>query len=379
LKTINNHKHISLKLLVGLSILILIGILIFGLNPRHNFTNNFKWITPGPGIHFGKYSIAYTAPFSEPLKKDISDPNGFSIEIALKPSSFHEEGFNFIFELHNGTDRNQLLMGQWRSWLILMNGDDYDHKRRTKRIAVNTTSSPPSTLFVTIVTGKDGTEIYVDGRLAHTIKDLTLFIPDGDKTRLIIGNSVHGKHSWAGDVYGLAFYGYTLSAKAAALDFNRWSNRQSFSFAKNNRPFLLYLFDEKGGHEALDHSGENHHLKIPSRMQVISKDILSLPWKGFKLDRNFIQDVVLNLVGFIPFGFVLSATFVKQGGRFKKHNILITTVLCFIVSLIIEIAQAWMPSRSSQMLDLALNTLGGFSGAILFKMISVVQDKQHDC
>ena len=48
-------------------------------------------------------------------------------EMAAKPLN-QEECFNFIFAIHNGSDRNQLLLGQWRSWIIAINGDDYDHR-----------------------------------------------------------------------------------------------------------------------------------------------------------------------------------------------------------------------------------------------------------
>ena len=76
-----------------------------------------------------------------------------------------------------------------------MNGDDYDHKKKTKRISVNTVSKLPTTRFVTITTGKEGTQVYVDGQLVRTKKDLTLRIPSGAKARLIIDNSVYGRHS----------------------------------------------------------------------------------------------------------------------------------------------------------------------------------------
>ena len=73
---------------------------------------------------------------------------------------------------------------------------------------------------------------------------------------------------------------------------------------------------------------------------------------------------------FIPFGFVLSATLIKLGGTFEKNDVLITVVLCFTLSLFIEIVQAWIPSRSSSMLDLILNTLGALIGAIILSFLS---------
>ena len=103
------QKKISLKCLVGLSVAVLFGILFFGLWPKgFNFSNDVTWITEQPGIRFSGYGIAYTDPIKELSKEDDSGENGFSVEIALKPLSA-QEGFNFIFALHNGNDRNQLL------------------------------------------------------------------------------------------------------------------------------------------------------------------------------------------------------------------------------------------------------------------------------
>jgi glycopeptide antibiotics resistance protein len=46
---------------------------------------------------------------------------------------------------------------------------------------------------------------------------------------------------------------------------------------------------------------------------------------------------------------------------------LITMALCFAISLSIEIVQAWLPSRSSQTLDVILNTTGALIGAMIYR------------
>ena len=125
-----------------------------------------------------------------------------------------------------------------------------------------------------------------------------------------------------------------------------------------------------GGTKALDHSGGNLHLEIPSRMQVLEKRILAFPWNNFKFNRSFITDIIVNLIGFIPFGFVLIALLIRLGGIFEKHDVLIVVALCFLVSFALEIFQAGMPSRSSHMLDLFSNTLGGLTGAIIYRFFN---------
>ncbi|MGA8179277.1 MAG: VanZ family protein [Desulfobacterales bacterium] len=325
-----------------------------------------------PGIRFGKYGIAYTNSFFGSMGDTPTKPNGFSIELALRPESYQEKGTSFILVLYNGKDRNQLLIWQYHSWIILMNGDDYDNKRRTKRISVNLGSQVSTTRLVTVTTGKEGTEVYLDGRFVSRRKDLILKIPNGRRNRLLVGNSVYGKQSWEGDVYGLAFYGYSLTAQDIKRHLNRWLQDKNFSFAKKDKPKALYFFDEKKGVRALDHAGGKYHLEIPLRMRIFKKKILSSEWSGFKFDRSANEDNILNLFGFMPFGFILAATLIKFGGTFEKHHFLITVLICFAVSLIIEVLQAWMPSRSSSMPDLIFNTLGALIGAIIFRFFIVL-------
>ena len=357
-----------------MSIAILIGVLIFGLKPNgFNFINGVNWITDQPGLCFSKYGIAYTDPFFEFMKDPVSKPNCFSIEIALRPAGNKTKVTSFILALHNGNDHNQLIMWQYHSWIIFMNGDDYDHSRRTKRIAVDMVPSSPTTRFITVTSGEEGTEVYLDGQFVTRKKDLTLKIPTGSKTRLILGNSVYGNQPWHGDIYGLAFYGYPLSAQDVASHFDRWVQIRNFSFANKEKPLVLYVFDENIGERALDHSGGNNPLKIPSKMHLLKKKILFPARTPFKFGRSFYMDSIINLLGFIPLGFILSATCVKLGRTFEKHDVLIAVSLCFAVSLFIEIFQAWIPSRDSYLLDLILNTLGALVGATVYRFLIYVE------
>ena len=349
---------------------LLFGTLFFGLRPKDfTFTNGANWISERPGIRFSKYGIAYTDPFVKSIEEGISELNGFSIIIAFKPESFHEKGFNFILSIHNGENCDQLLVGQWRSYIIVMNGDDYPNKRKTPRIAANIFSTTPRKIILTIRTGKEGTKVYVGSQLVKTNSDLILRFPKGDKTRLILGNSVYGKHSWNGEIYGLAFYDYPLNAHETVFHTKRWHKDQNLSFAEKGKPAVLYLLDEKRGKRAFDHGEGKLHLEIPPRMHALEKIILSSPWIGSELNRNYFIDIIVNIIGFIPLGFVLSITLFKFNITSEKRVVLMTVASCFILSLTIEIVQAWMPSRSSNMLDLMSNTSGALIGAVIYQLI----------
>jgi len=260
------------------------------------FANDIKWITGQPGIRFSRYGIAYTDPIKELSKEGGSEANGFSIEIAFKAISYPKDGFKFILVLHNGKDSNQLLVGQWHSSIIVMNGDDYNHRRRTKRTSLKLAAIPPKKRFITITSGKDGTSIYLDGQSIRSKRDLILKIPDGGKSRLILGNSVYGKHSWKGDVYGVAFYRYILTDQDVAMHFDNWTKHRNFLLATKYKPVVLYLFDEKGGRKVVDHAGGNYDLEIPSRMQILDKNILSLTWGQLNFDSGFIRDIIITSI-----------------------------------------------------------------------------------
>lgn len=74
---------------------------------------------------------------------------------------------------------------------------------------------------------------------------MTLGLPTRGETRLVLGNSVYGKHFWEENVYGLAFYRSTLADQDIAAHVNRWSQERNFSFAEADKPVMLFLFADK--------------------------------------------------------------------------------------------------------------------------------------
>lgn len=345
----------------------LLGIFFFGLRPKSYYLfNNVTWIANQAGIHIGNYGIAYTDTcFASDENSFRSPDRGLSLEIALQSDALKEDRFKFLLVLYNGDDSKQLLIGQWRSSIIFMNGNDYDGKKGIKKIGIDEALLPLKTRFVTITSGEEGTSVYIDGQLAAKKGDLFLKIPEGSQgTRLVVGNSVYGRHSWEGNIYGLAIYQYTLTAKDAALHFQRWSKEGDFWFVKEDGPKMLYIFDEKTGETAFDQAGGNHHLTIPSIMKMLKREMLLLPWHEIQFNRSLVQDIIINIFGFIPLGFLLNILFINMTVFIKRHALLITVFLSFVISLIIEIAQSWIPSRSSSMLDLILNTSGALLGAL---------------
>lgn len=75
------------------------------------------------------------------------------------------------------------------------------------------------------------------------------------------------------------------------------------------------------------------------------------------------EDIVVNILGYVPLGFVLAPTLLSRLGRISA--IVATTLLAGLLSLSIETAQNFLPTRISSNLDLGCNIAGALIGATL--------------
>ena len=74
-------------------------------------------------------------------------------------------------------------------------------------------------------------------------------------------------------------------------------------------------------------------------------------------------DVALNLLGYVPFGFLCIAALQP---RLRGASAFIAALACgFALSLVLEAAQSYLPARFAMNVDLLCNTLGATAGAAL--------------
>lgn len=330
-----------------------------GLDPKgYRFRNEVAWESAGPGLRFGRFGRVHTEPFITAEQAAILNRDGFTLEAALSLTDNPNGGYRFLASFHAGDDRSQLVVGQWRDQIIVMNGDDYSHRRGLPRIAADISKFMGGHALLTITTGLRGTRIFLNGEETAAVADLRLTIPAGARNgRLVVGNSVHADSPWKGDVFGFAAYSKGLTADQVSRHDTQWSERKSFSFGRVEDPFLLYLFDEGGGHEARDQSGRKAHLEIPTSLVGLDRRAFAPISRNIDNKNSFIADVTVNLLGFIPFGFLLTII-LGHSARSKWKVFLVTIAVGFLLSFVIELAQAWIPSRDSSLLDLLMNTAG---------------------
>ena len=161
------------------------GILLAGLSTsRFEFRNDVKWASEGTGLEFGGHGLAYTETFTT-QETGQTVGNGFTVEMALRPEEGPELGFRFIAVVHSGEEESQLLIAQWRHTIIVMNGDDYDNRRRSPRLTAAVSDYGAGPFFLAVRSDAIGSALYIDGELVTSRTNFALGLTSSAKPTVL--------------------------------------------------------------------------------------------------------------------------------------------------------------------------------------------------
>lgn len=362
-------KRQSFFLLSAVTVLVILGMLYFGVRLKgFRSENNVQWSDMGNGLAFSRSALAHTDGFFTPAVDNVK--GRLTIELAIEPQFFQYKYFKFLLSVHSGEDAHQLVIGQWRSSLVIMNGNDYSNRLRTPKIYLQLDKSAKTPQLVTLVSNNLGTRIFIDGALKKHNKRLFLRYPiKTAQSKLVVGNGVSGNNPWDGTFFGVALYDDDLGDAVVQNHYQVWRAGHDFNRFASESPRLLYAFDEGKGEVVHNLMGDELDLMVPNRMKALETRVLSWPAAADLLRIGLLKDYFVNLIGFMPLGFFLFATLCRLEVVGGRASWVITVLFAFCFSLLIESAQAWIPSRDSSMLDLILNNMGSWSGIVLFNMV----------
>jgi VanZ family protein len=181
----------------------------------------------------------------------------------------------------------------------------------------------------------------------------------------VLGTSPSNFQVWHGQIRGLAIYDSEISPQQAENQFAGWSSG-SFppAVAGNmNRARAIYDFSERGGNVIRSETKSAPPLTIPAYFSVPHKPLLASPIEEFDWTPSWRADVIANIIGFMPFGFVLCGFFALS--RPRGQAILISTLIGALLSLAVESLQYYIPQRDSSLTDVMSNTTGTLLGALI--------------
>jgi hypothetical protein len=352
-------KTIAEGVLTAACVLVLCGILVAGLWPFHAPRNAVSWLSNRNGLLFGDYgSILSSGEFHTSASQD----GPCSIEIWLQPAATFDSNDIVAFSTENNPI--QFAVAQSGDDLfVIRNVVDAQQRRKSAHLAIDHAFRKGNKLLITITSGAHGTTVYLNGTLVKTSPKF-VFSGRDFAGELVIANSPVQNNTWGGQLWGLGIFDRDLTAAQVLQHYDAWGKELGVQLVRKEGTRTLYLFNEGEGRVVHNQVDSEPDLYIPERYFVLHKKFLEPFWREFRPNWAFGQDVVLNIVAFVPLGFFFCAYF--SSVRVLKGPRLVTIILGSAVSLTIEILQAYLPTRDSGTLDIITNTLGTAGGAMLF-------------
>jgi VanZ family protein len=349
-----------------ITIFMVLVALFFGLRPKGGaLANDAQWLTDKAGIQFQGRGMA----FVENLRAKWADhnPASFTIEMAATPASVDMRGFNPLIVMHDGADSRQLVIWQYRHSLIVMNGDDYDYKQRRPRVVARGIFSSIREHYVAVVSGRQGTRLYVDGVLADVKKDMRLAIPDsGSELKLVFGNSVQANHGWRGVLHKLAITATDFDGEAILQRYRQWASGEPFDSIRSDLSLLRFSFNANPS-DHLKGRAVDSSIRVPEKLVALEKSFLGLQGLHARWSRPMVFDILVNVMGFVPLGIVFYGLIRSLAGPAIWPKRCLAVLACLLLSLSIELSQAWIPMRVSSLMDLLLNTFGAWIGVEIWR------------
>jgi VanZ family protein len=332
-----------------------------GLWPFHAPDNEVSWLSHRDGLRLGAFNtVASSGSFPRATSTGRREAG---LDIWLQPARIWESHTFLAFS----TSKHPFQFSLRQHQLGLELESESQRGAKEVRMRIEHVFRQVDPAFVTLMFGQNGVTAYVDGLPTLTVPQLR--IPtDALAGRLVIGDSPGQGDSWAGQVLGLAVYQRELSPPQVLDNYRKWTTTGAPSTDAQKCALALYLFDEHRDNIVHNKilSNPNLYLYFPKTYQVMDKLTLQPPWSEFSMTLSYWSAVIKNIVGFIPLGFCLYAYFSTIS---LKRALLITVALGSVISLTIEILQAYLPTRDSGMTDVITNTLGTWLGASLYALI----------
>ena len=331
-----------------------------------------EWLNNENGISFQDLGIIYG-----PSKYNNSDKNlllandkSISIELWLRPGSDGYSRFSYIFGLYDDDYQEILSFSQVKTLLNISKYRTPGKKGLTYKWRwLKNAFSKGQRRFLTITSDKNSTTAYLDGRKVKKFRNYPLMFSGNlaPAWRMVIGNDPSGTKPWKGELYGLAIYNHALPPERVSEHFEKWKNKSALSLLKEIDIVALYPMNEKSGQLIHNAASNHYHLSIPDKFKILKKSYLKLSRNALELNGSSLRDMRVNILGFIPLGYLLIVTIYSTKSSWSSSWRLIFLAIFggTVVSLFIEILQTYLPTRNSSLSDLIFNTFGTALGVIL--------------
>jgi hypothetical protein len=346
----------KLRIVCGLAIIAILAATLWPFNPFP--PNRIRWLPEADGIEFDGAGLVIS---KVPLRTSEKGSQPCTLELLLRPTVI--KSVYTILSFYTPNNPRQFLVRQWTDGLLVSHDvADADGRIKRTKFDVDHAFKIGKLILVTIVSGSNGTVVYTDGRRAHVFPRFT-FSQRDMSGQIAMGTSTVDYQPWKGQVRGLAIYSRELTPAEVFKHYINWTEGSGIDRSDLDGATTLYSFTERTGLTIHNTIASGPDLDIPRNFAVPHKARLASPIAEFQASWEYVKDILLNIAGFVPLGFVVCAYL--RLTRSRRKAILYTILGAATLSFVIEFLQAYIPQRTSGMTDVLTNTLGAALGAAL--------------
>jgi VanZ like family/Concanavalin A-like lectin/glucanases superfamily len=322
--------------------------------------NNVQWVPEANGVRFGPGGLVHSQSDLQ-AATTAGAGQGVSLELLVRPERVDSGGT--ILSFYERGNPQKLMVRQWTDGLLVTH-DWFDKQGRksTTKFDVDHAFRVERMLHLTMTFGPNGAVVYRNGAQPQLFRRFTIS-PSDVSGQIVLGTSAVDFRPWQGEVSGLAIYSKELTAAEVARHYVDWTAVPTAALPDPNYALAGYLFHEHQGRVIHSDPGWGPDLIIPRSFDVPDKEMLTSAIREFEPTRLYFNDLVVNILGFMPLGAILCVYFSLMGPR--SRAIWFATLIGGVLSLAIEVMQAYIPSRDSGMTDIMTNTAGALLGAAI--------------
>ncbi len=334
------------------------GILALGLWPFHIPRNQVTWVPNEDALRFGDHGTALSVGAIQ-----LPAIQAMTLELWINPARVWQHGK--VLSFYDATHNALFMVKQDYTDLLLQRGMPAPRNHgRPPQLKVDEVFRKKS-IFLTVTADAQQTTIYINGQRADATGDLQIR-PEDLSGRLILANSPLRDDSWSGQMRALAIYGYAFSTEQVAEHYKHWIDGATLASQSGDQGLLLYCFNDRQGRTIHDRGTLGRNSYIPKKFVVVDHRWFEPPWSEVYTYSHYANDALINVVGFVPLGFVL-AGYLSLATSIKRP-LLLAVLMGATVSFLIEILQVFIPTRFSGVTDLFTNTFGTAIGAIVYRI-----------
>jgi hypothetical protein len=335
-------------------VILLIGYAFAGLSPFHAPQNGAVWLNAEDGIRIRGEGVLWS---ELSFKSDSTIQSGCTIEILFQATN--NFGSSTILDFYQTDPHREFVIRQDGNSLLQVVKSD---SSGSQVLETKHQFFPGDRILLTVTSDASGANIYLNAAEAKTSGSLRLSRSDC-AGQLILGSSAVTYNTWNGDLYGVAVHNSSLTSTEVREHFETWKTPVQMNRDKDENIAALYRFREHAGAKTRNEIAGGPDLTIPSRFQIPGRRFLDTPWNDRTRSIDW-DDVIVNVFGFVPFGFFLNSFLSSR--RRTRHSGFAAILIGLAVSLTIEVLQWYLPTRASSMTDVLTNTTGTMLGVAIY-------------